>query len=229
MTRVLVAIPWRLQPHRVYAHDLTIQRYQELLPDANIIDVDTDHEPFCLAGCRNEAVRRAEQGGYQVVVIGDADTLAEHEPLLEAIDAARTSGLVHLPYTEYRSLRQDGTQQYLAGTPLEHCNHLVVPGACSGVYVTTPATWWAHGGQDERFRGWSPEDAAWWCAHKTLLRAEPVRHAGRVFALHHESAVKSGPDYEAGYALIHRYHQADGDPDKMRALLAEAEAKSQVA
>lgn len=221
MTRVLVAIPWRSQPHRVYAHDLTVARYRELLPDADLRDVDTDHEPFCLAACRNQAVRLAELGGYDVVVVGDADTLAEREPLHEAIDAARTSGLVHLPYTQYRSLRRAGTKQYRAGVPLEDCSHLVVDGACSGVYVTTPATWWSCGGQDELFKSWSPEDAAWMIAHKTLLGAEPIRHEGVVYALHHDSPTKEGEHYEAGYARIYRYMQAEGDPDAIRALLAE--------
>lgn len=223
MTRVLVAVPWRPQPHRVYAHDLTVQRYRELLPDASLRDVDTDHDPFCLAACRNTAVRHAEFNGYDVVVLADADTLPEREPLLAAIEAARTSGLVHLPYTEYRSLRVDGTEQYRAGVPLDRCNHLVVPGACSGVYVTTPATWWAHGGQDELFRGWGFEDAAWWSAHKTLLGAEPVRHDGRVYALHHESQVKTGAQYEANAARCYRYQQAEGDAAAIRDLAGIAD------
>lgn len=221
MTRVLVAVPWRPQPDRVYAHDLTVQRYRELLPDADIVDVDTDHDPFCLAACRNRGVHLAELGGYDVAVLADADTLPERTPLLAAIEGAQTSGLVHLPYTEYRSLRATGTGQYRTGKPLEDCDHLVVPDACSGVYVITPATWWSHGGQDEQFRGWAPEDAAWMVAHKTLLGAEPVRHEGRVYALHHDSPVKEGADFEAGYARIFRYHQADGNPAAVRALLAE--------
>jgi hypothetical protein len=219
--RVLVAVPWRAQPDRVYAHDLTVQRYREILPDAHIVDVDTDHTPFCLAACRNNGVRRADEHGADVVVLADADTLPEREPLLEAIEQARYSRFVHLPYTEYRSLRATGTGQHRAGKPLQECDHLTVDGACSGVYVTTPATWWSHGGQDELFRGWAPEDAAWMCAHKTLLGAEPVRHEGRVYALHHNSPVKNGPDFEAGYARIYRYHQAQGNPAAMRALIAE--------
>lgn len=222
MTQVLVGIPWRPQPHRVYAHDLTVQRYRNLIPDADIVDVDTDHDPFCLAACRNKAVRIAEEQGADVVVLADADTLPEQGPLLAAIEQARYSRFVHLPYNEYRSLRVDGTKHYQHGVPLEDCSHLVVEGACSGVYVTTPATWWSHGGQDERFRGWSPEDAAWMCAHKTLLGAEPVRHEGRVYALHHNSPPKTGPAYEDGFALVYRYHQAQGDHDAMRALLEEA-------
>jgi predicted glycosyltransferase involved in capsule biosynthesis len=197
--------------------------YLELLPDATIVDVDTDHEPFCLAACRNQAVRIAEAGGYDVVVLADADTLPEREPLLAAIEAAAGDTRVHLPYNQYRSLREDGTRQYLTGTPLERCNHLVVDGACSGVYVTTPATWWAHGGQDERFLGWGGEDAAWYAAHKAILGAEPIRHTGRVFALHHHSQVKEGGQYTANFALVYRYLQAEQNPEAMRTLIAEAE------
>lgn len=223
MTRVLVAIPWRPQPHREYAHEITVQRYRDLLSDADIIDVDTDHDPFCLAACRNRGVRIAENSGYDVVVIADADTLPEARPLRTAIEQSAYSRFVHLPYTEYRSLRQDGTEQMLAGVPLEDCNHFRVDGACSGVYVTSSATWWSCGGQDERFRSWSPEDAAWLYAHRTLL-GDPVRHEGRVYSLHHESPVKTGRDFEDGYALIYRYQQAEGDPAAIRALIAERAA-----
>ena len=223
MTRVLVGVPWRSQPHRVYAHDLTVQRYRDLLPDAHIVDVDTDHDPFCLAACRNKAVRTAEAGGYDVAVLGDADTLPEREPLLEAVEQARYSRFVHLPYTEYRSLGRDGTDQALDGIPLDHCSHVTIPFATSGVYVTTPATWWACGGQDEHMLGWAPEDVAWLISHRLLIGAEPVRHEGTVYALHHESPPKSGPVYDAAVARYRRYLAAGeaGDVDTIRALTAE--------
>lgn len=228
MTRVLVGIPWREQPHRVYAHDLTVQRYRDLLPDADVVDVDTDHTPFCLSACRNRAVQLAETGGYDVVVLGDADTLPEPEPLTAAINLAALdlrAGVtrVHLPYTEYRSLRRDGTDQALDGVPLNRCAHVVVPYATSGVYVTTPAAWWASGGQDERFRGWAPEDMAWLISHRLLLGTEPARHEGRVYALHHESPPKTGLAYEAAVELYQRYVEAGdaGDVEAIRALTAK--------
>jgi hypothetical protein len=223
MTRVLVGIPWRPQPHREYAHDLTVDTYRGFLPDTTIVDVDTDHAVFCLAGCRNEIVRRAEAGGYDVAVIGDADTLVEPGPLHAAIQGAADDNRVHLPYTEYRSLREDGTKQFLTGTRLEDCNHMVVPYATSGVYVTTPATWWACGGQDEHFKGWAPEDVAWLISHRLLLGAEPARHPGAVYALHHDSPPKSGPVYDAAVTRYQRYLAAGdaGDVDAIRALTAE--------
>jgi len=219
---VTVAIPWRdTGPERSRAHELVVAHWARLLLDADIVDIDTDHEPYNLAACRNAGVALAGQLEADVVILADADTLAEAEPVRAAADAAATSGLVHLPYTEYRSLRADGTAQYLAGVPLPDCNAFVVPGACSGVYVATPATWWAHGGQDAAFQGWGFEDAAWYAAHTTLLGAEPVRHDGRVYSLTHPSAAKEGPHYRANAARCHRYHQAAGDPDAMRALIAE--------
>ena len=221
--RVLVAIPWRPQPDRIYAHDLTVQRYRELLPDADIVDVDTDHDPFSLAACRNKGVRLAEGDGHDVVVLGDADTLAEQEPLLAAIDSARSSGKVHLPYTFYRSLGFYGTNQLLNGFPIETCDNVTIPTATSGVYVATPAIWWACGGQDERMLGWGMEDVAWLVAHRALLGGEPVRHDGSVYALHHESAAKQGDQYERNVALYHRYIEAgdSGNPDAVRAVVAE--------
>ena len=94
-------------------------------------------------------------------------------------------------------------------------------GACSGVYVTTPRTWSRHGGQDERFRGWGFEDAAWYVAHQTLLGASPVRHEGIVYALDHAPEVRAGAGYETNAALMGRYRAAEGDPAAMAQLVSE--------
>ena len=216
---VLVAIPWRSQPHRESAFAHTWNWYDTNLPDADIAAVDTEHEPFCLAACRNKGARLAALGEYDVVILADADTIPEREPLMAAVEAARTSGLVHLPYTEYRSLRAGGTKQFAAGRPLEACSHLVVPAACSGVLVTSPATWHALGGQDERFLGWGMEDVAFLVTHRTIKGAEFARHEGRVYALHHESATKQGPQYDKNVSLYQHYLDAAGDTDAVLSLL----------
>lgn len=221
--KVLVVIPWRPQPERFYAHLLTVARYRDILRNVHVADIDTAHEPFCLAACRNAGVTLAEKHGYDVVVLADADTLPEQEPLRAAIAAAANDDRVHIPYTEYRSLRQAGTDQYLTGVPLRDCDHITIPYATSGVYVTTPSTWWACGGQDERFLGWAPEDMAWLISHRALLGADPVRHEGNVYALTHPSPPKSGDTYEAAVKLYQRYLEAgdSGDLNAVRALVAE--------
>lgn len=212
-----IVIPWREQPSRIAARDAVAAWFAENMPDAPIFWTDTADEPFNLSACRNAGLRAAS--GASVVVICDADTIPELKPLQDAIAACRETGLVHLPYDEYRSLRVDGTNQFLSGTPLRLCNYIGVGGAVSGVYVTTPETWWKHGGQDDHFRGWGFEDAAWYTAHTTLLGHEPVRHHGRVYAMHHESSAKEGPQYEANAARCYHYLQASGDVEAMRKLV----------
>ncbi|BDI23605.1 hypothetical protein [Herbiconiux sp. L3-i23] len=224
MTSATVCIPWRPQPSRIDAFERVQEHYRRVLPGASIVPLDTGHVPFNLAACRNEAVRRFGADGG-VVVLTDADTMPEEEPLLAAIDGARTSGRVHLPYDEYHWLGSAGSAQFAGGVPLAACEYELVRGACSGVYVTTASTWAAHGGQDERFRGWGYEDAAWNVAHTTLLGA-PIRHTGSVYALHHVAETRAGVHFDANAALMERYRAASGDPSAMASLLDERSAEN---
>ena len=221
---VTVIVPWRPAPSRVPAFEFVLDWYARRLPEFVVKTVDTDDDVFVLAACRNLGIASADPD--EVVVVCDADTLPEPEPLRAAVAAARTSGLVHLPYTEYRWLGRSGDAQLRAGVPAEECEHELVIGACSGVYVTTPRTWARHGGQDERFRGWGFEDAAWYLAHGALLGQPPVRHEGRVYALHHAAEVRAGAHYDASAALMERYRAAEGDPVAMAQLVAGSRAVS---
>jgi len=217
-----VIVPWRPSPSRVPAFDFLRAWYAEHLPEFSIRTVDTDDEVFVLAACRNRCLGTA--GLDEVVVINDADTLPEPEALRAAVSAATSSGRVHLPYTEYRWLGAEGTAQLREGQAARDCAFELIRGACSGVYVTTPRTWAAHGGQDERFRGWGFEDAAWYLAHETLLGEPPVRHDGRVYAMHHVAEVRAGTHYDANAALMERYRVAAGDRVAMAQLVAERAA-----
>jgi hypothetical protein len=214
-----VVIPWRPKPDREQALADVRAWYAQHVPDATIRLVDTDDAVFNLARCRNTGAASVDPD--DVVVLNDADTLPEHDALLAAVAAARTSGRVQLPYDRYHWLGAEGTAQFRAGTPLPDCDFTLVHGACSGVYVTTRRTWEAHGGQDERFRGWGFEDAAWNLAHTTLLGAPPQRHEGRVYALHHVAEVRNGPQYDANADLMERYRAASVSPEAMRALVSE--------
>lgn len=204
--KVAVVIPWREKKDRRYAFEIVRSWYLDNLPYANIILSDDGKKDFCLAGCRNFGVKVAEDSGADVVIINDADTIPEKYSLLESIDAANKDSYVHLPYNEYRSLRKKGTNQFLKGKNLAECDAFIVDGACSGIYVSSPKTWWSHYGQDERFRGWGFEDAAWYTAHTVLLDKEPVRHDGRVYSMHHESQDKHGDLYVANAQLCALYN-----------------------
>lgn len=83
--------------------DAVVDWYVQNLGDVDIRTVDSTDEVFNLARCRNLGVDSIEDVG-EVVVINDADTIPQLDPLLAAIAAAATSGLVHLPYTRYHWL-----------------------------------------------------------------------------------------------------------------------------
>jgi hypothetical protein len=193
--------------------------YERMLPELRVSTIDSPDPVFNLALCRNLAVASLEDPD-EVIVLGDADTLPEPDALREAIVAARTSNLVHLPYTAYHWLGAAGSAQFAAGVPPEDCDFVLIAGACSGVYVTTRRAWDRHGGQDPRFRGWGYEDAAWNLAHTTMLGAAPQRHAGRVYALHHHAEIRAGAQYEANAALMERYRSASGDASAMASLIS---------
>ncbi len=218
-----VLVPWRPQPSRIEAFEALTAWYARHLPDAVIRTVDSDDELFNLSACRNIAIASVEDEN-EVVIINDADTVPELEPLLAAIEAAATSNLVHLPYDRYHWLGREGTAQFLAGAEPADCAYELVIGARSGVYVTTPKTWWSHGGQDERFRGWGFEDAAWYVAHETLLGEAPRRHAGAVYALHHETQLREGPQYDLNAALMDRYTASSVSREAMAQLVFEKDA-----
>lgn len=220
-----VLIPWRAQPSRLAAFDSLTRWYHENFADVTIRTIDSDDELFNLARCRNLAIDTVTDDA-EVVVINDADTIPERDALLRAVDSAVSSGVVHLPYAEYRWLGREGTADFVGGRPLDACRFELIAGARSGVYVTTPSAWRSHGGQDERFLGWGFEDAAWYVAHETLLGRVPQRSAGRVYALHHVAALREGPQYEANAALMARYRDAASDPDAMRELVMEANARA---
>lgn len=219
---VAVVIPWRPgTPERNAHHEYVRDHLVALLPDAIHLDVDSGHTPFSRAGSRNEGVRLAQIAGADVVVLCDADTLPEAEPLRAAIEAA-TDGVLHLPYTWYRGLSQRGTIDYLAGTPAADCSvDLEHEWATGGVLVIQPDAWWAMGGMDERMVGWGFEDAAARICADALL-GPTVKHAGTITHLWHpqESGLGS-PQHVANGQLCQRYVDATGDADTLWAIVAE--------
>ncbi|HEU4757328.1 MAG TPA: hypothetical protein VFS72_11730 [Agromyces sp.] len=219
----LVVIPWRPAPSRIGAFERLVAWYEHELPEFRIETIDSDDDVFVLARTRNLAVAGLADPD-DVVVINDADTLPEPRALREAVATAPGTGRVHLPYTAYHWLGPEGSVELDAGASPSDCSYVLVNGACSGVYVTTRRTWESHGGQDERFRGWGFEDAAWYLAHQTLLGAPPKRHEGAVYALHHVAETRAGEQYDRNAALMERYRAAAGDAAAMSALVGEGQS-----
>lgn len=219
---VAVVIPWRPGTAERNAHKETVRAHlRALLPDALHIDADSGHQPFSRAGSRNEGVRQAEQAGADVVVLCDADTLVEPEPLHAAI-AAASDGVLHLPYTYYRGLSCEGTALHLSGKPAAECpTDLEHEWATGGVLVIQPASWWKAGGMEERCIGWGHEDVIMRVCADALL-GPTVRHEGTITHLWHppESGLGS-PQHIANGELCARYNAVANDPVSVRQLIAE--------
>lgn len=209
-----VWIPWREQPSRIKAMEFTKNWYESR--GYKVVLVDTDDEVFNLSGCRNKAVKESKA---DVVIISDADTVPESTSLTVAIKRAHKTNLTTLPYKEYRSLGKTGSDQVLSGKRLNECDYYWVEKACSGVFVTTKRAWAKHYGQDENFKGWGCEDAAWEITQRTLCGEIP-RVNGKVYALTHVSADKEGEETKNNFGRIYLYEQADGNKEAILRLVA---------
>lgn len=220
--RVAVVIPWRGgQPDREAHHKTVRAHLRKLLPDAWHIDADSGQQLFSRAGSRNHGVRLAQDVDADVIVLCDADTLPEAEPLQAAIDSAH-DGLLHLPYVHFRGLSQNGTRLYLDGTKPEACEtELAHDWATGGCLVLTPDAWWRAGGMDERMVGYGFEDTAFRIAADALL-GPTVKHSGIIWHLWHEKQMGLGsPEHTANGHLAARYVAAEGNAEAVREIVSE--------
>lgn len=218
MTKVTVAVPFRAGALDREIHaDYVAARLREMLPDADHLVVDVEGE-FSRARVRNEAVRRAGSG---VVVLCDADTIPEEQPLRDAIAGASQDGRLHLPYTRYRALSPEGTLAVYArgvdpcDAPVEDESRRPI----GGVWVISVDAWWQAGGMDESFVGWGFEDDSFFTAANVLL-GQTVRHEGTITHLHHKPAANlQSPGYRANRSRFQQYVRARRSPEAMRKLV----------
>lgn len=212
-----VVFPWRPQPARVAVFEFVYAWWVRQFPDAVVATVDSEHQSFNLSACRNKAVRLAESNGCDVVVIPDADSIpADTAPLLAAIDESAHGGL-HLPFTRQQYLTEEETVGLFNGHEPDRAG-----GHGNGaLYVVTPESWWAAGGQDERFSGWGGEDDQMIAAAQTLIGLK--RHVGVVWSLWHADECRDigSERWAPNSKLAQRYWDAIGKPDAMRALIGE--------
>jgi glycosyltransferase involved in cell wall biosynthesis len=219
--RVTVVVPFRGgQVDREVAFAHTRAHLQQIVPGARLVVADTGHEPFNRSAARNAGVREAGSG---VVVVCDADSLPEREPVEAAIEAAG-DGLLHLPYTIFAGLTREQTLRVLlqdlppgdAGKP-----ELVTTNSVGGVLVIDHDAYWDAGGQDEGFHGWGGEDVAFRHACDALL-GQTVRHDGTLFGLWHPTEMdRSSQQYRRNIARQNRYRGLRRNPRGMRQLIAE--------
>lgn len=206
-TNPTVVIPWRPARGRWANYAAVREFYLEHFPTWPVLDVPGPSVgPFNLAAARNMGVAYAAHRPESVVVLNDADTIPSPDSLELAVDLARSTKRVVIGYDTYLpSILIGGRHAEPVGEPIAT--------AISGVYVTTPQAWWRTHGQDERFSGWAPEDYAWLVAYRAIVGEEPLRVAGRAYALGHDPAPRSGEHYDRMVARYQRYLEASSAND----------------
>lgn len=217
--RPAVVLPWREQPGRL-AVKLHVSKWlSELLPNAPIIECDTEHEQFNLAAARNSGVRRAEELGCDVVVLCDADTVVVPSfYVTSALTGAHSTGLMYMPFREQKYLNELETADLIDGEPVSVVGG---HGGNGAMHIVRTDAYWRAGGGEERFTGWGGDDDAFVSACTAILG--PVqRYRGVALSLWHPAVRDVGSErHKPNADLARRYVDAIRSADQMRAIIAE--------
>ena len=176
----------------------------------------------------NTAARLA--GAWDVAVIIDSDVICDIEPVFEAIEIAKRTNQMVLPYEVRKDLNRDGTDRIMRGYEGNWDRFVRVryTDGVSSVVVLNRTLWDAVGGFDEAFQGWGWEDNAFRAACVTFGDGDFIRLEGTVWHLYHRTAkteARGTPSWSANHARSERYRTNAGDPEAIRAIQAEAIAQ----
>jgi hypothetical protein len=215
--RAMLAIPFRGNGgERERILGKTLELLRNLYNWQHVELFDTKHPVFNRAASRNLGVFSAEQYGCDVVVVCDADSIPEKEPLWAAIHSAN-DGIIHFPFTsvaEYPADRIHELDSTLSAARTLGTGWYPSQGGC---WVATPKAWWEAGGMDERIIHWGPEDRAFLAAYRTLL-GDSVRHEGMLVSVSHGDR---GRQFDpADVRIMEQYERAFGNRDKMLEVIA---------
>lgn len=207
-------------------------RLQACHPSWELAVATEGGEPWTKARAANLAVGGRAYDANSTIVIHDADVAVSATALAQTVAAVESGEAAWgIPHGIVYRLDQASTTEVLAlplligephHWPPDRCArkpYLGLPGG--GVLVVSAEAWAEVGGFDERFVGWSGEDVALGWALETLC-GPPVRMAAPLWHLWHPPARRTRTNLYANQRLEAWYRAANGKPDAMRGLLAEA-------
>lgn len=213
MPAVEVVVPYRDGcPHRAQALRLVLDRYDREHPDWKVTVAEL---PTGAAWCKARAVNPAVTAtGPDIVVVADADVWTSG--LGDAVDrVACHLAPWAIPHHLVHRLDRSGTG--LDEPPYR--------GVAGGGIVVLPRSTARAVPLDPRFVGWGQEDVSWAVALHVL--AGPAwRGTADLIHLWHPPQPRDTRKIgcRAGQVLHRRYLAARKDPERMRQLIAEAEA-----
>ncbi len=164
-------------------------------------------------------------GEWDIAIVVDADVILDPGHVREGIRIALEQERMVVPFKVRHNLNQRGSVRVMAGEtgPWEKFIARNYYDQHSSVVVIPRSVWTTVGGFDETFAGWGMEDTAFAITVTTLVG--PLVHMeGECWHLWHPSAPEghvNTPSANANRARGARYQAALGNPDAIRALLAE--------
>ena len=210
------------------------QRWAMIAPDAEIVmGTDKGGMPFSKTCAVNDAFLKATG---DVMVVADADAWMEEPELSRAIEIARRTQRLVVPWKTVVRLNEEDSKKIMRKRPttknlgitdqmradaIETC----VPETAGTLFIIVRDSFEKVQGMDPRFRGWGMEDVALSRACETLLGPN-VYLDHEVYSLYHpRPVIKSrGRVWEqdvgmAGIDLAKAYSSAHRNPGAMRALV----------
>lgn len=204
--KVALAIPYSsVEPSRVEAYLKMTSVMKDIYPwdTVNTFGVGFDGE-FRRGASRNRAMHKLWGRGFDVVVLCDADSYPEPEPLTEAIEDAYLDERIHFPHNIVQPLGKHGEFLRAYGP------------SAGGCWVSRPDAWFDAGGMEER-GGWSVDDRTF-LEQISAMGLGPVYHEGKLTCLWHAVTARKVPPEDK--ALIQEYLDVKRSRAHMRAYLA---------
>jgi hypothetical protein len=216
-----IVIPWRETPSRLEPFNYVLDWYKNNFSDAEIILTDTDGEVWEPSKARNLGVKKAQDLGCDVIVVGDADSIPQLHALNEAIEQCQEDNLIHNPFYLYKHLNYQSTQDYYSGLSIMSCFGHIYNDSVGGIWVCKPEVWWELGGMDEKFLQWGPEDRAFDVAHQIIKGTSFIKHEGWLISLAHERQENDAhfPKSHLYNTLLYAKYLQANTPEKMLELV----------
>jgi hypothetical protein len=220
----------RLVPRRDgFRHRDRIRAWTHEWWERNLPEVPT-HYGYHTSGLFNRsaainAASREAGDDWDVALIVDTDVICDPGKVREAVRQAAELGQVVVPFTVRHNLNREGSERVMAGEqgPWERWIAQNYYDQHSSVIAVPRGAWETAGGFDETFAGWGMEDTAFAITVTTLVG--PLVHMeGECWHLWHPPAPEghiNTPSANANRSRGARYQAALGNPEAIRALLAE--------
>lgn len=211
--RAVLGFHYRATPEREIIYEAVRGLVSDLYAFDEVYECDSGQHPYSRAASRNLVVQRAIDTSADVVVICDADSVPQRDPLREAIESAHRDGRLHVPFTSVSVLSRSLLRRKTILFERSRSIYTYGP-SCGGIYIIRPSEWVFLGGMDERIVGWGYEDEILLVAASTFLMGF-VPHPGNLYTFNHSRGVDAS-SAPGNIELRDSYNQNSGNAEKIR-------------